>query len=56
MENNYCAFFDSYYEKDGTWKENKCGYTDCLYCSKRPEKHSKKCNCKFIGKLKNFLI
>lgn len=49
MANSYCANWDSYYLKDGTWIESICNDSDCLYCSKRPKKHSKKCGCKAIG-------
>jgi len=42
----YCEIYDSSYGRFGKWLETKCSDDNCMYCGKRPKRHSYFCKCK----------
>lgn len=41
IKNKYCEKYDSYFDKNNKWLERKCHDKECMFCSKRPDKHKK---------------
>ena len=43
--NDFCEFYDAFYNKKREWISIRCTDPECYFCNNRPRKHSKHCKC-----------